>query len=85
MTMAWGGLLSPLCGALPVTVGASLSFPEVMAGGGVPGAALCLFTESPPSTNTTIWFKNERIRMNTLLYRRTVVVKAITRQPCPKI
>lgn len=47
--MAWGGLFSPLCGVLPVTVGASLSFPEVMAGGGVPGAALGLLVEPPPA------------------------------------
>lgn len=46
--MAWGGLVSPFCGTLPVTVGASLSFPEVMAGGGVPGAAICLLAEAPP-------------------------------------
>lgn len=46
--MAWGGLFSPFCGVLPVTVGASLSFPEVMAGGGVPGAALVLLVEAPP-------------------------------------
>lgn len=40
---------------LPVTVGASLSFPEVMAGGGVPGAALGLLVEPPPDRemNTT--------------------------------
>lgn len=48
LTMAWGGLFSPFCGALPVTVGASLSFPEVMAGGGVPGAAICFLVEPPP-------------------------------------
>lgn len=55
LTMAWGGLFSPFCGVLPVTVGASLSFPEVMSGGGVPGAALGLLVEPPPEQemNTT--------------------------------
>lgn len=48
LTMAWGGLFSPFCGVLPVTVGTSLSFPEVMAGGGVPTAALGLFAVPPP-------------------------------------
>lgn len=48
LTMAWGGLFSPFCGVLPVTVGASFSFPEVMAGGGVPGAALGLLVVPPP-------------------------------------
>lgn len=55
LTMAWGGLFSPFCGVLPVTVGDSLSFPEVMAGGGVPGAALGLLVEPAPDQqmNTT--------------------------------
>lgn len=48
LTMAWGGLFSPFCGVLPVMVGASLSFPEVMAGGGVPGGALNFLAEPPP-------------------------------------
>jgi len=52
LTTACGGLLSPLCGALPVTVGASLSVPEVMAGAGGPGAALALLVEAPvPAVN----------------------------------
>lgn len=52
--MACGGLLSPFCGVLPITVGASLSFPEVMAGGGEPAVtALGLFAESDPSQKNT--------------------------------
>lgn len=47
-TMACGGLFSPFCGVLPVTVGASLVFPEVMAGGGVSGEALGLLVGAPP-------------------------------------
>lgn len=60
LTMAWGGLFSPFCGVLPVTVGASLSFPEVMAGGGVSGAALGLLVEPPPdqemNTTPSSWY-----------------------------
>lgn len=53
LTMAWGGLFSPFCGVLPVTVGASLSFPEVMARGGVAGAALGLLVELPADGERT--------------------------------
>lgn len=46
--MACGGLISPFCGVLPVTAGASLSFPEVMAGGGLSGEAMGFLVGASP-------------------------------------
>lgn len=62
LTMAWGGLLSPLCGATAVTPGASLSFPEVMGGGGLAGAGTGLLVAPPPERQMT--------QQGTLLKRR---------------
>lgn len=53
LTMACGGLISPFCGVMPVRAGASLSVPEVMARGGVPGVAVGLLVEAPPAGRET--------------------------------
>lgn len=59
-TMACGGLFSPFCGVLPVTVGASLSFPEVMVGDEFSVAALGLLVEPTPEQEKKT-FKMEQL------------------------
>lgn len=54
LTMACGGLFSPFCGVLPVTVGASPSVPEVMAGDEVSVTVLGLLVEPPPDSEKKI-------------------------------
>ena len=46
--MAWGGLLSPFCGVLPVTVGALFPFPDVMTGAEHAPGGFAFSLSTPP-------------------------------------